>query len=222
MSGNQIFVPTLKSIYIWFFYFDIFMSTHKLFRLIDTRFWWYVSLHCQTFKQSFSSHFNLSPLSPTGLQHPRQRRAALSGTLQPTSRPPWTGKSSAITMNIHIAVSVLLHQKCSAWVLHRPNACLNATTSTQGWPFTRLCVVRSIRQPPITLNHDHGGLKSFAFLFLPESKVLHVNKAVLCGEGWRGWWHGRNVLGLSFTSPAWKSILIWKRSVVGKCWVAWS
>lgn len=37
---------------------------------------------------------NLSLLYLAGLQHPRQRRAALSGTLQSASHPPRTGTSS--------------------------------------------------------------------------------------------------------------------------------
>lgn len=152
------------------------------------------TLLVHTLTPAFSSHCNSSLLSPTGLQHPRQRRPALSGTLQSTPRPPRAGNYPNIPLCWWVGVISTRSDRCgrvwhSELLNHhhpppthpssRPSLCLFHTSLPWLWI---TCTVTSC---PVT-----------------EYKLLHVNRRYCGYVGMGGGWHGRNVLGLSCFSPA--------------------
>lgn len=158
---------------------------------------------------SVSSEFNECALSPTGLQHPRQWRAALSGTLQSTPRPPRAGTVTVTAL--HPPAVTLLEAKGDRLVLLKaaqmPPASSRRDLSPAFVPYAR-CVGL-----PVTSNQPLEA-SPLCLASSRESELLHVNR-LHCGGRLEvevvvvgGVRRGRNVLGLSFTSPAGKRNLI--------------
>jgi len=174
--------------------------------------WYLRSAACQTFTQSFSSHFHFCsplPCRPTTSMSTGCCTVEYATVNFWASMNRWGSNQCAVSVLRSPCLCVLL------WMLYKCHHILSVR------PFTRLCVQRSIRQPPIALNHDPCGLKS-CVLFFPPGKTFACKMAEL----WRrlervGDMEGMFLAFVSFL-PAGKRNLIWKSNVVGKCWIAWS
>lgn len=147
-----------------------------------------------TLTPAFSTHFNLSLLSPTGLQHPRQRRPALSGTLQSTPRPPRAGNYSNAPV------------------------CWWAGVIGPEVSGVACVALKAAELPPQPPSRRYTGLPWLWITCTVTSSLVichwvHVNRQY-CGYAGMGGCHGRNVLGLSSFSPAGEKVLHLKK----KCW----
>lgn len=128
---------------------------------------------------------------PTGLQHPRQRRAALPGTLQPAPQPPRAGKPS----------------NGGGDALAAPQSRLNARTSIQ-----RDLSFMAARWVSLTTPLHRSGFSCFSS---NSCEHLHVNVQ----RRWGWWWWGGSVERMFFvfllsSSTCWGKEL----NLRMKCW----
>lgn len=150
--------------------------------------------------------------SPTGIQHPRQRCPALSGTLQSTPWPPRTGKAGAIITSPSLSVCFRPEEtgpaRAAHWTLFK---CHHGSPGATSHP--SLC--RTVNTPASSRfqsrprRFEVSRLRSH-----PELRPLHVN-GQHCGGGRRGWVTWKECSWPFFHFTCWEKELNLKKQC---CW----